>query len=192
MRLYTALVHHPVYGRDRAVITSALTSLDLHDLARSARTFGVERTFMITPIEQQRALIDHVGVHWRERRASSWHANRAEALARVAALPTIAEAVEAGIDQTGQRPALVATSARPGDEQVTFEALGARLARDPQPMLLLFGTAWGLTDEVVAACDARLEPVSGVDQYNHLSVRAAAAIILDRLTRAAVTPSDPH
>ncbi len=50
-------------------------------------------------------------------------------------------------------------------------------------MLLVFGTGWGLADEVIQGADALLEPVRAREAtgYNHLSVRAACAIILDRL-----------
>ena len=48
-------------------------------------------------------------------------------------------------------------------------------------VLLLFGTGWGLAPEALARMDDVLEPVRGTTDYNHLSVRSAASIILDRL-----------
>ena len=58
-----------------------------------------------------------------------------------------------------------------------------RLARSERPVLILFGTGWGLAGEIVAAADVRLEPIRATpdEGYNHLSVRAACAITLDRL-----------
>jgi hypothetical protein len=53
-----------------------------------------------------------------------------------------------------------------------------------EPNLLVLGTGYGLADEMLERCDLLLEPIQGDDEYNHLSVRAAAAIILDRLHRA--------
>ena len=50
-----------------------------------------------------------------------------------------------------------------------------------QPYLLIFGTGWGLTETVFSRADVVLEPVRGPGSYNHLSVRSAVAIILDRL-----------
>jgi hypothetical protein len=47
--------------------------------------------------------------------------------------------------------------------------------------MVMFGTAWGLDKEVVDQADFILDPVEGGTNYNHLSVRTAAAIILDRL-----------
>ena len=46
---------------------------------------------------------------------------------------------------------------------------------------MVLGTGWGLSPEVMARADLRLAPVQGPSYYNHLSVRAAAAVILDRL-----------
>ncbi|MEN6615563.1 MAG: RNA methyltransferase, partial [Syntrophorhabdus sp.] len=40
---------------------------------------------------------------------------------------------------------------------------------------------WGLTEEVVERCDRMLEPISGAGDYNHLSLRVALGIILDRI-----------
>jgi hypothetical protein len=50
-----------------------------------------------------------------------------------------------------------------------------------RPFLLVFGTAWGLTREFIEAADYVLAPIMGATGYNHLSVRSAAAIVLDRL-----------
>ncbi len=43
------------------------------------------------------------------------------------------------------------------------------------------GTGWGLSDEIFAASGMTLEPIKGCGDYNHLSVRSATAIMLDRL-----------
>ena len=48
-------------------------------------------------------------------------------------------------------------------------------------VMILFGTAWGIAKEFIGNADYLLEPILGVSDYNHLSVRTAAAITLDRL-----------
>ena len=78
-------------------------------------------------------------------------------------------------------PYLIATSARSVAGALPFPELAQRLETSSEPCLLVFGTGYGLTDEVLSRCEAQLEPVTGVGDYNHLSVRAAAAIVLDRL-----------
>ena len=50
-----------------------------------------------------------------------------------------------------------------------------------KPYVLILGTAWGLAEEFISLADYVLEPIAGSTDYNHLSVRSAAAIIFDRL-----------
>jgi hypothetical protein len=55
------------------------------------------------------------------------------------------------------------------------------LINDGRSYVLTFGTAWGLTEEFMTQADYILEPVQAHSDYNHLAVRSAASIILDRL-----------
>ena len=48
--LALALVHHPVVDRRGDEVTTAVTNLDLHDIARTAATFGVDRFYAVTVI----------------------------------------------------------------------------------------------------------------------------------------------
>jgi len=54
--LYVALVHYPVLNRKGEIIASALTNLDLHDLARTARTYNIPSCYIVTPLKDQQAL----------------------------------------------------------------------------------------------------------------------------------------
>ena len=182
--VYCALVHHPVRDRDGQTMTAAVTNIDVHDIARSAHTFGLSGMFVVTPIDAQRALIERILAHWREGAGKRRMPHRSEALAVCQHAESIAAAV-ARIEAThGRPPRLVATAARsetPREVQ-RFGQLRSQLeAADETPWLLLFGTGHGLSDEVLRTADVLLEPVLGRGDYNHLSVRAAAAIIFDRL-----------
>jgi hypothetical protein len=57
------------------------------------------------------------------------------------------------------------------------------IAGSKKPHLLLFGTSWGLPEEIEKMCNYSLEPLRANSDFNHLSVRAAVAIVLDRLIR---------
>jgi tRNA (guanine37-N1)-methyltransferase len=48
------------------------------------------------------------------------------------------------------------------------------------PVMLVFGTGHGLAPEIYSADHPCLNPVRA-GQYNHLSVRTAAAIVIDRV-----------
>ncbi len=182
MRLYLALAHHPVRARDGAVVTTSVTNLDVHDLGRIARTYGARGCFVVTPITAQRELVEQILAHWRETSSGRRIPERREALSLVRACPSIEEARARIADETGQPPRVLATAARPvpSARVVPFEEAARDLARDEAPTLVLFGTGHGLADHALADADALLPPIRPRG-YNHLSVRAAAAITLDRL-----------
>jgi hypothetical protein len=182
-RLAIALVHHPVLDGRGATVTSAITNLDVHDLARSARTFGVSDYFIVHPITAQRELVEAITRHWAEGSSGRRIPARKEALALVRAVTSLDDAFET----LGGRDAIDvwSTSAASDPGVLAIAAARAHLAGDGKPVLLVFGTAWGLAPEVHAAADARLAPIVGMRaEYNHLSVRSACAIYLDRLLGA--------
>jgi hypothetical protein len=179
--LYLALLHHPVYDKNGAVVTTAVTNLDVHDLARLARTFALEACYIATPVPTLRRLVLRIIRHWETGPGATYNETRREALARIRLAGDL-DGVIADIErEAGILPRLVATTAREGGLRLSFAALRARLADEARPELLILGTGWGLTEEVLARADDVLEPIRGCDGWNHLSVRAAAAIILDRL-----------
>ena len=179
--LYLALVHHPVLDKNGAVVTTAVTNLDVHDIARLARTFGVRGYYVCTPIPTLQRLVSRIVLHWEEGPGAVYNETRKEALAIVRLADELDDAITDVERETGRMPRLVATSAREGGARLGYDALRRRLADDPRPALLVFGTGWGLTREVLDRCDDVLEPIRGVGDWNHLSVRSAASIILDRL-----------
>ena len=80
-----------------------------------------------------------------------------------------------------KKPKIVATDARIMHNMVNYPQLKEIIELDDSPFLLLFGTGWGLTKDVLESADYILKPVGSYHNYNHLSVRSAVAIILDRL-----------
>ncbi len=179
--VYVALVHHPVLDKHGEVVTTSLTTIDLHDIARTCRTFGVRRFFVVTPVEAMRALARRVVRHWDEGFGAAYNPSRKEAMKLVQLEPDLAGVDIAVEREHGVLPTWVATSARPADGVIGYDVLRRRFAADNRPWLILLGTGWGLADEVLERCPYRLAPILGAGDYNHLSVRAAAAIILDRL-----------
>ena len=58
-----ALVHYPVLDRRGDVVTSAVTNLDVHDLARLATTYGLCRYYIVTPATEQQLLTARIVRH---------------------------------------------------------------------------------------------------------------------------------
>jgi hypothetical protein len=173
-----------VLDRGGEITTSGVTNLDLHDIARSALTYGLGGFFATTPIALQRERIAGIAATWREEEGRRAPDHRSRAVAGVETRATIDEVAAELADRHGAPPIRVATSAQRGQggiPRIGFGDLATRLAGEPRPVLLLLGTGWGLADEALRTCDWLLAPVSGRPEFNHLSVRSAAAAILDRL-----------
>jgi hypothetical protein len=179
-RLYIALVHYPVVNRIGDTIAAAVTNLDLHDIARVSKTFGVPCFFAVTPVADQKVFAERIVAHWTRGPGADHIPDRRHAMELVRITESIAAAVEIISGIEGRRPTMVATCARPQPRAITYARLRGMLT-EAQPHLLMFGTAWGLAPEVIATSDRVLAPIVGVNDYNHLSVRSAAAIVLDRL-----------
>ncbi len=178
--LYLALIHHPVVDKNGNVIASAVTNLDVHDIARTAKTYGIKSFYIVTPLADQKILVERIVSHWTRGSGAKYNPKRRQALELVKVVESIDLAVENIRLLTKQKPKTIATSARMTKDAVSFGQLRRQL-KNGEPHLLLFGTAWGLSEELLRQVDYRLTPISGPGNYNHLPVRCAAAIILDRL-----------
>ncbi|MBW2039852.1 MAG: RNA methyltransferase [Deltaproteobacteria bacterium] len=176
-----ALVHYPVYDRQGRVIATALTTIDIHDLARLARTYGLGGFYVVTPLRSQQELARRLIDHWVTGRGAAYNPTRKEALSLIRMAGDL-EGVLKGIEEEGGRGVkTVATAARPYAGARSYREMADLLQkRGNNPYIILFGTGWGLTREMVEGSNYILEPIEGKG-YNHLSVRTAAAIILDRL-----------
>jgi hypothetical protein len=181
-RLAVALVHAPVLARDGGETVSTVTNLDIHDIARSCKTYGVSDYFIVHPVEAQRSLVGRITEHWKSGSSGERIPTRSPALELVRTVNTLEDAVLAlgGRDHVS----IWATAARASKETVGFATGREMLHGEGGPVLLIFGTSWGLPARVIASCDALLEPIQEHASYNHLSVRAACAIGLDRLARS--------
>jgi hypothetical protein len=178
------LLHHPVLDKNGLVVTTALTNMDIHDIARAARTYGVRRFYVATPVRALHALAAKIIEHWESGFGSTYNATRKEALGLVRLERDLDSTLVAVERESGRRPRLVVTSARGGPNPISFASLRRELAERIEPHLIVLGTGWGLAPAVTERADVLLEPVRGPTDYNHLSVRSAAAIILDRLRGA--------
>ena len=179
--VYVALLHHPVYDKNGQIVTTAVTNMDIHDIARSGCTYGLAGFFVVTPVKALQKLALKIVEHWETGYGSQYNSTRKEALALARICDTLDDAIIGIERETGEKPLLIATSARRTEGRASFAALREMLHRETRPFLILFGTGWGLTETILLQSDYVLEAIEGRGGYNHLSVRSAAAIILDRL-----------
>lgn len=186
VKKYIGLIHHPVLGRKEEIITTSVTNLDIHDIARSARTFGFDKYFIVTPVKKQHELVQTILDHWNTDEENSYNPDRSSALSFIELANSIEDAVAEIERVEGVKPLIVVTGANFKDFSGTEHDLRAKLEVDKRPIFLIFGTGWGLHASVVDSADFKLDPIIGTatDGYNHLSVRSAVAIYCDRLSRS--------
>lgn len=183
--VYLGLVHGPVRDKAGSEVTTSVTNLDIHDISRAARTFGFSGYFLITPLKVQHGLVKSILGHWETDKGSLYNPDRSDALALARLVDTADDAKREVEQREGKAPLVVVTGANlvgDGDES----ELVRRAELDARPILLLFGTGWGLTASFTAQADFRLGPIvsRAQDGYNHLSVRSAVSIYCDRLARS--------
>ena len=181
-RTYVVLAHHPVLDRTGAEVTSSVTNLDIHDIARTATTFGVAGYLAVSPVQSQREKITGIAETWKRLAASEIGDHRHRALGLLEAVPSLAAAAKLVAKRHKNRwPLIVVTSARDGEDRIGPGEAILEIAEHDGPTLLVFGTGWGLADSVTEGADRILAPILGAGDFNHLSVRSAVAIVLDRL-----------
>ena len=179
--VYLALIHAPVYNKNRETVATSITNLDLHDIARCATTYGLKRYYVVHPAEAQRQLAKRILSFWQDGYGAIYNPDRQEAFARVKIVENLSEVYAEIEAEQGTAPVKVATDAGRYANTVTYAQLRESIETRHEPILLMFGTGWGLLKKDVEQMDQILEPIFGPTDYNHLSVRSAAAIILDRL-----------
>ena len=172
-----ALVHYPVLDRRGDVVTSAVTNLDIHDLARLAATYSLSRYYLVTPAVEQQVLASRIVEHWQKGAGASYNPDRRQALDCLRIMMSFDEALADWRSLAGPESMAMLTGAR---HQDGIDYPDARTLAAEHPMMLVFGTGHGLAPDVYASDRPCLVPVRA-GQYNHLSVRTAAAIVIDRL-----------
>lgn len=186
MKLYLGLVHYPIKNKRGETVTTSVTNMDIHDISRSCRTFGVENYFIITPLEAQHGLIKRIFGHWEQDKNGAYNPDRQDALS----IARLSESLESAIKEIeakeGKRPLVCATGANFEEYELKCEQVKEKADIDNAPIFLIFGTGWGLHADALELSDLLIEPIFGTakDGYNHLSVRSAVAIYLDRLCRS--------
>jgi hypothetical protein len=181
MKIFIALVHHPVYNRNLQVISSSITNLDLHDIARVATTYAIEGYFIVHPLEIQKQLVGQVLGYWKDGYGAKYNQDRCKAFECLRIVDSLQEAIDVIAVEYGAKPMTIATAARIYPNTISYRAMRMKMSDSADNYLLVFGTGWGLEKSLLEQADFLLEPILGRGDYNHLSVRSAVAIIVDRL-----------
>jgi hypothetical protein len=179
--LYIVLLHYPVYNKEGKIVTTAIANMDIHDIARVAKTYEVKGFYIVNPIEEQRNLAQEIVSHWRDGYGANYNKFRREAFELIKVKESLRLVADDIAEKTGFAPKTIVTGANYSGDVLNFAEFRKILQSNYLPHLLIFGTGSGIADAVVNTADYKLEPIKGVLSYNHLAVRSAVAIILDRI-----------
>jgi tRNA (guanine37-N1)-methyltransferase len=178
---YLALVHYPIQNIKGEIVKTSLTNLDIQDIARSCKSYGIKKYFITHPVKEQRDLAKNVLDYWEKGINIKNSSTKHSALENIEIKNSISHAIRSIKKIHGKRPKIVATDGRIMHNMVNYSQIKRIINTNDRPYLFLFGTGWGLTKEVLDNADYILKPVGSYYEYNHLSVRSAVAIILDRI-----------
>ena len=178
---YVMEVHYPVLDKRGEKSSTAITGMDLHDIARACRTYGIKKYLLVTPIAQQREMAKRIAGHWTSGWGADYNPDRREAFSTLKIFASVQKAL-AWTEEKEKKPVFkIATTAKRHAGAQHWLTLKREILRRDHSPLIIFGTGWGLHDEVMEMADAVMTPIcGGKDGWNHLSVRSAVSITLDR------------
>lgn len=179
--VYAVQLHSNVLDRSGERSTTALTGLDVHDIARACATYGIKKYVIISPFDAQRDIAKRIAAHWTTGSGAELNPDRRDAMKLVKTFASFKRALDWIAAREHAEPFTIATTASMHDRAENWVTLKAKLLRLQRPTVFIFGTGCGLHPDVLEQSDAVLAPISGASgTYNHLSVRSAASIIFDR------------
>jgi len=169
-----ALVHHPVLNRLGEPVTTAITSMDIHDFARTCAFYDVAPVYLVHPAAGMHAMVRDITAYWLTGKGGKRNPGRREAIRNIRMVNNLEDVLR----DADYR--LWYTSSNPPEGRICD---AGTLMEQPGPHLIIFGTGWGLNVGAMPEPNGWLSPIAGIGKVRHLSVRAALAIYLDRLNR---------
>ncbi|MCX5924086.1 MAG: tRNA (guanosine(37)-N1)-methyltransferase TrmD [Candidatus Dependentiae bacterium] len=180
---YVALMHTGIVLKDGRIGTTSITSIDVHDIARSSATYNLKHYFLVSPLVDQKKMIQDLLDFWQEKEVGGeYNSDRHEAMNRVIMADGLADVIAAIEKKEGKKPVILGTSAKfaPGEPRMISYHDQEKVWSHDRPVLILLGTGHGMAEQLMKQCDFILQPIQGFSRFNHLSVRSAAAIIFDK------------
>ncbi len=179
---YIALMHNDIDLKEGRIGHTSVTSIDIHDIARSSKTYGLQTFFIVTSLIDQQKMVEKMLSFWvDEKIGGDYNNNRHEAVRTVQLKSELDDVIAAIEEKEGKKPLIIGTSARDGDIAKIVSYFEQDIVwQHDRPILFLFGTGSGMSESLLNRCDYMLPPLQGFSDFNHLSVRSAVAIILDK------------
>jgi len=170
-----ALVHAPVLNKAGESSSTSVSSIDVHDFARTCGFYDVLPVYIVHPAEGMRQFVKDIQEHWTTNKRGELNQGRRDVLSQIKVVASMDEVLQ---DNDYQ---LWYTSAEPPQQSKLIAP--HELHEKDGNHLLVFGTGHGLDVKNMPDENGWLYSIEGIGKVRHLSVRAALAIYLDRLFR---------
>jgi tRNA (guanine37-N1)-methyltransferase len=179
---YCVLLHNDVMLPNNIVGTSSVTSIDIHDIARSGTTYGIKKYFIVTRIVSQQKLVEKFLSFWQSEDKLKINQSRAFALKDVFLKSELSDVIKEITNLEGIAPLTLVTSCRRNIDHKNLITYFDKneIWTQQRPVLFIFGTSHGIDPLLIETFDYKLLPIEGLEEFNFLSVRSAAAIVFDR------------
>lgn len=179
---YVALMHNDMMLKEGRIGPTSVTSIDIHDIARSSTTYGLKNFFVVTNLKDQQKMVQKMLSFWvDEKIGGDYNNNRHHAVLSVKLENELDDVIMTIEKKEGKKPLIIGTSARQQDAQQAITYFDQEIVwQHDRPVLFLFGTGSGMSERLLQRCDYMLPPLQSYYNFNHLSVRSAVAIILDK------------
>ncbi len=186
IRKVLALVHYPCLNKAGELYSTSIFNVDVHDIARVARTYDFDQYALVHPVEAQRDMAQSIANFWASEKSKKRNPDRASAISLIQVIDSLESLVGQLEDEYSAPVLTIATSAIANPKNTAWSdwrtTMNSKIENgDSETHLYIFGTGHGLAPSVTETSAIFLEPILGATNYNHLSVRAAVAIACDRL-----------
>ncbi len=170
-----ALVHAPVLNKHGETSATSVSSIDVHDFARTCAFYDVSPVYIVHPAEGMQQFVKDLTNHWVEGKRGELNQGRRDVLGAVRIVSDIQDILKEDDYQLWYTSAEPPANSAPVAPELLQEKSGKHL--------LVFGTGHGLDVKSLPNENGWLCSIDGIGKVRHLSVRAALAIYLDRLFR---------
>lgn len=93
MQVSVGLVHWPIKNRCGEIVATSVTNLDIHDIARACRSYGVKNYFVVNRLEGQKMFVERVLDYWKVGFGQKFNPMRKTALGMVRTASTVSDVV---------------------------------------------------------------------------------------------------
>ena len=74
------MLHYPVNNKNKEIVASSVTNFDIHDISRCARTYGINKYFIVHPQKSQRDFTSRLISFWQDGYGREYNSDRSTAV----------------------------------------------------------------------------------------------------------------